>query len=105
MSLKVYDGEGRWRNNTVAFRMSPEESEQLNIKVRLSGLTKQEYLINRSLEKEIVVMGNPRVFKALRNQMNSIIDELKRLEGASEVSEEFYETLWMVTEIMEGMRK
>lgn len=105
MSLKVYDGEGRWRNKTVAFRMSPEESEQLNIKVRLSGLTKQEYLINRSLEKEIVVIGNPRVYKALRNKLDSILEELKHLEGASEVSEEFYATLWMVTEIMEGMKE
>jgi hypothetical protein len=40
MSLKIYDGQGRWRNKTVAFRMSPEEDEQLEIAVRLSGLSK-----------------------------------------------------------------
>lgn len=40
MSLKSMDNKGRWRNKTVAFRISPGEDEQLEIAVRLSGLTK-----------------------------------------------------------------
>mgnify|MGYP000915928488 CR=1 FL=1 len=47
MSLKVNDRKGRWRNKTVAFRMSPEEDEKLETVVRLSGLTKQDYIIKR----------------------------------------------------------
>ena len=31
----------RWRNVVVAFRMSPEEAQELNVKVSLSGLSKQ----------------------------------------------------------------
>ena len=34
----------RWRNKTVAFRVSPEEDEQIEAAVRLSGLTKQDYI-------------------------------------------------------------
>ena len=41
MSAKNLDNHNRWRNKTVAFRVSPEEDEQLEIAVRLSGLTKQ----------------------------------------------------------------
>ena len=42
MSAKNLDNHNRWRNKTVAFRVSPEEDEQLEIAVRLSGLTKQD---------------------------------------------------------------
>ena len=52
MSLKVYDGQGRWRNKTVAFRISPEEDEQLETAVRLSGLTKQDYIIRRLQDRD-----------------------------------------------------
>ena len=65
MSAKCLDQQGRWRNKVVAFRMSPEEDELLETAVRLSGLTKQEYIIRRLQEKEVVVTGNPRVYKAL----------------------------------------
>ena len=34
MSLKNLDNKGRWRNKTVAFRISPEENEQLERFVR-----------------------------------------------------------------------
>ena len=105
MSLKNLDNSGRLRKVTVGFRMSQEESDHLNTKVKLSGLNKQDYIIDRCLGWDIVVVGNPRVFKALRNHMDSILEELKRLERADEVSEEFYATLWMVTEIMEGMKE
>ena len=57
MSLKVYDGKGRWRNKTVAFRISPEEDEQLETAVRLSGLTKQDYIIRWLQDRDVVVQG------------------------------------------------
>ena len=54
---KVVDRKGRWRNKVVAFRVSPKEDELLETKVRLSGLTKQDYIISRLLEKEITVVA------------------------------------------------
>lgn len=53
----------------------------------LSGLTKQDYIIRRLQCRDVVVQGNPRVFKALRNQMEDIYEELKRLECCSEAIE------------------
>ena len=42
MSEKNRDDKNRWRNVTIAFRMSPEENEVLNNRVKLSGFrTKQ----------------------------------------------------------------
>ena len=68
MSLKNRDNKNRWRNKTVAFRVSPEEDEQIETAVRLSGLTKQDYITRRLMCREVVVQGNPRVYKALRNE-------------------------------------
>lgn len=85
MSVKVLDQQGRWRNKTVAFRVSPEEDEQIEAAVRLSGLTKQDYIIKRLQEKDVVVMGSPRVYKALKNELARVLDELQRIDGGGEV--------------------
>ena len=104
MSAKKRDSQGRWRNKTVAFRVSPEEDELIETLDRLSGLTKQEYIVRRLQEKEIVVVGNPRVYKALRNQMAEIYEELKHLEKCSEENEELLSTLRLVAETLYGLK-
>ena len=35
MSVKVMDRQGRWRNKTVAFRVSPEEDALIETAVKL----------------------------------------------------------------------
>jgi hypothetical protein len=72
---KKCDSKNRWRNKSVAFRMSHSEAEQLNNYAKLSGLTKQEYLINRSLQNDVIVNGNPRVYKALRDLFRANLEE------------------------------
>ena len=59
MSAKNKDMQGRYRSKVIAFRVSPQEDEVLNAKVKLSGLTKQDYLIACSTDKEITVIPNP----------------------------------------------
>lgn len=76
MSAKNMDRQGRWRNKTVAFRVSPEEDELIETAVRLPGLTKQNYIIRRLQEKEIVVVENPRVCEALKNEFVKVLEEL-----------------------------
>ena len=89
---RTLDYKGRWRNHTVAFRVSDEESKLLNDLVALSGLTKQDYITRRLLCRDVVVQGNPRVYKALRNQMVAIYEELKRLEALSPDNDELHKT-------------
>ena len=80
MSAKNLDKHNRWRNKTVAFRVSPEEDAQIETAVKLTGLTKQDYIIRRLLCRDVVVQGNPRVYKALRDQLAAVLDELHRIE-------------------------
>ena len=104
MSAKCLDQQGRWRNKVVAFRMSPEEDELLETAVRLSGLTKQEYIIRRLQEKEVVVTGNPRVYKALKNELAKVLNELKSMKKGENVSEDLLEVIRLITVTMDGMK-
>ena len=101
---RVLDYKGRWRNKTVAFRVSEEEAKLLDDLVALSGLTKQEYIMRRLLNREVVVQGNPRVYKALKNQMERIYDELKRLEKRSGENDEMLYTLQVIAITLNGMK-
>ena len=105
MSAKNLDNHNRWRNKTVAFRVSPEEDEQIETAVWLSGLTKQDYITRRLLCRDVVVQGNPRVYKALRNELAAVLDELRRIEAGGAVDGELMETIELIAAIMDGMRE
>ena len=105
MSAKNYDNHNRWRNKTVAFRVSAEEDLQLETYVSMSGLTKQDYITRRLLCKDVVVQGNPRVYKALRDQFAAVLDELRRIEAGEGVNDELLDTIKPIASIMDGMKE
>ena len=105
MSAKNRDEHNRWRNKTVAFRVSPEEDKQIETYVRLSGLTKQDYITRRLTHRDIVVQGNPRVFKALRNQLADVLSELQRIEAGGEVNDELLDVIEMIADILGGLKE
>ena len=104
MSAKNLDGKGRFRSKTIAFRVSPEENEQLNIAVALSGLTKQDYITNRLLSRDIVVQPNPRVYKALKNQLEMVYSELKRIDNGEQTYSELLETINLIAVTLNGIK-
>ena len=85
--------------------MSPEEDEQIETAVRLSGLTKQDYITRRLMCREVVVQGNPRVYKALRNEFAAVLAELQRIEAGGGVDGELLDTIRLIASIMAGMRE
>ena len=104
MSAKSLDRQGRWRNKVVAFRVSPEEDEQIETAVRLSGMTKQDYIIRRLQEQEVVVIGNPRVYKALKNELAKVLEELQRISDSSDINPDLLNTIELITCTMQGMK-
>ena len=105
MSAKNCDALGRFRSVTVGFRVSPEEGQQLDRLVRLSGLTKQDYITDRLMERAVVVQGNPKVYKALKGQLTDVLNELKRIEAGASVDEELMELIRFIASIMNGMKE
>lgn len=82
MSEKRLDAKNRWRNVVVAFRMSPEEAQELNVKVALSGLSKQDYIIQCLLNHEIRVVGGMKVARKVRIHLDTILEELQSLNDS-----------------------
>ena len=105
MSSKNRDEHNRWRSKTIAFRVSPEEDAQIERYVQLSGLTKQDYITRRLTHKDVVVYGNPRVFKALRNQLAEVLLELQRIETGGAVNDELLDLIEMIADILGGMKE
>lgn len=101
MSQKSRDNKNRWRSVTVGFRMSPEEAKQLDNLVKLSGLSKQNYIISKLMCRDVVVQANPRLYKALREKMIEIYEQLKLCK----MNDETLETLQVIAITLNGLKK
>ena len=99
------DKQGRWRNKTVSFRMSKEEVILLDNLVSLSGLTKQDYIIKRLLCRDVVAVGNTKIYKALKNHIEQIFTELKRLSNTQEIDDITLSTIQFIGQILQGMKE
>lgn len=104
MSAKNLDSKGRFRSRTIGFRVSLEEDKLINSAVALSGLTKQDYIVKRLLNRDVVVQGNPRVYKALKNQLAEVLAELKKIANSSAVNDELLSTIQLITVTLDGMK-
>ena len=100
---KSLDNKGRWRNVIISFRMSPQERDDLNVRVKLSGLTKQDYIIKRLSERDIVVQPNTRVYKALRNQMAEILEELKQIDNVAGIDSDLLDIIQITVQTYNGL--
>lgn len=103
MSKKNLDGLGRFRSETIGFRVSPEENAQINVAVALSGMTKQDYITSKLLDREIVMRGNSKIHKAIYDQLSAVLDELKRIEAGAELSTELLDNIRLITDVIDAL--
>ena len=104
MSAKNCDNHNRWRNITVGFRVSPEENEQLNRAVAMSGLPKQEYCYRKCMDNSITVTRNPRIFKALKTALDDIRTELRRISAGTQPSDELMNDITLIAKMLNDMK-
>ncbi len=106
MSEKNRDDKNRWRNITTAFRMSPEENEELTQRVKMSGCrTRQEYIIQSVLHQKVVATGNPLMLVSFRKNLQHIEAELERLQNAGDMDPELLTPIRTMLEILETFRE
>ena len=86
MSVRNKDPKGHWRCKTVAFRVSPEEGEMLDMQVQTSGLLKQDFLVQKALNDKVVVHPNIRVQKYISQHLAALTEQLKEVESVSDSS-------------------
>ena len=105
MSAKNLDHQGRWRSLTVAFRVSPEEDALIESAVRVSGLTKQDYITRKLTDRSVIVQGNPKVYRGLLLEMRALLEELKRINSGDTVNEDILSRIDLIAAIMGEMRE
>jgi hypothetical protein len=71
----------------------------------MSGLTKQDYIIRRLQNRDIVVVGNPRVYKALRNQLSVVHEDLERIAVGEQINADLLETINLIAATINGMKE
>lgn len=96
--------EDRARPMTVAFRVTKEMSERIDLMVALSGLSKQDYIMSKLCDMEITVVPSPRALKALRDEMREVCKQLNRLRKGDNPSEHLLETCDFLADVMLGLR-
>ena len=52
-----------------------------------------------------MVQGNPRVYKALKDRLGEVLDELKRIESGAGVDKELLENIKLITVTLDGMKQ
>ncbi len=80
-----------------------EENELINKAVALSDC-QTEYCYRRCLNQDVVVQGNPRVYKALKLELDSVLTELKRIEAGNSVDEELMNVIELISIILGGLK-
>ena len=100
MSEKNLDQAGRWRNRVVAFRVSEKEAEMINRLVSVSGMSKQDYIMTRLTNKELVVEGSIRTFSGLKTQLMYVHEELKRISEINIENQDVIDLLKVITDIL-----
>ena len=54
--------------------------------------------------QEIKVIGNPRVYKSLKNQMANILTELQRISSGDSISDEILDTIELIAVTLGGLK-
>jgi predicted DNA-binding protein len=69
--MSCYD-HNRVRSKTIAFRITPELNEQINLIVAASGMTKQDYITSKLLDLEVTIVPSTYTYAALRDEMREV---------------------------------
>ena len=101
--IELYDRRGRYRSKTIAFRASPEEAEQIEFAISLTGMMKQEYYIAKSLDREIHVTGNSRIHRAVYDRLTEVLAELRRIEAGRYIDEELMDNIKILVAVIDSL--
>ena len=66
----------------------------------MSGLTKQDYIISKLLDTTVEVKGSPKVYYALKDVSEEILEELKKKETTKENFTDLLRTIAFLSNIL-----
>ena len=102
LTLELSESFGIKTKNTIYGIKSGKHEYKTGIP---EGMTKQEYCYQKCMNREIVVQGNPRVYKALYTELKTILSELQRIEAGGSVNPDLLEVIDQINVTIYGMSK
>ena len=103
MSKKNLDAEGRFRLKTIAFRLSPQEAEELDLMWRISGYRiKQDYIRDCLFRRRVEAKGNPHMLISMRRTLKEIKEEVESDRYEKETENVLITRLDRMIEILEA---
>ena len=103
MSAKNCDKHNRFRDRTIGFRVSSEEDHQINTVVELSGMTKQDYIVSKLLDRKIYVQGNCKIHRAVYDKLNEVLVELQRIGSGENIGDELMSNIELIMGIVDNL--
>lgn len=95
----------RKRSKTIAFRVTPELDEQINLIVAASGMTKQDYITKKLLDMDVTVVPSTYTYTALRDEIREVCKQLNRVRNGCEPSERLLALCERLADIFLGLRR
>ena len=99
---KKKDEHARERDLIINFRVSPREYEAINRRIEMSGMQRNSFFIQSCLYQTILVKGNVLTFDKMKAVLNRICDCVFIEHRAMNATEDDYEKLKIVAEILES---
>ena len=103
MSKRNQDNHNRFRSKTIAFRVSPEEDDLLNIAVSLTGMTKQDFIISKLLDRTINVKGNCKIHRAVFDRLTEVLEQLKQIDSFDNINDELMDNIMLILDVANGL--
>jgi hypothetical protein len=108
---------GKHNNPTIAFRVNSYEQEQIEQRVKISGMKKQDYIARSCIYNRVCVVGKKETVQLIRKELavmygvlRDIKSELEKVhpaiseEGMTEMQEQYRAFLDAMLWMLEGAR-
>ncbi len=67
-------------------------------------MNKQDYITRKLLDMNVVVQASPKLYKALKTELDSILAELKHIESGSNLDDKLLTKIELITNILYGLK-
>lgn len=69
----------------------------------LTGLSKQDFITSKLLDRTINVQSNCKVHRAVFDRLGEVLDELKRLEPSDDIDDELMDNISLILTVANGL--
>ena len=97
---KKKNEKNRRRNTIMNFRVSPQEKELIEARIKLLGLPKAEFFIESCLYQKVLVKGNIRTFTEIKNQVKEVADVINKNPNLEDLDPAQAESLRTILELL-----